>query len=74
MCIDIKPIKTQSYEWKQPPKDYLPRCPFRMIISGPSAAGKGVLTQNLIPSGQCYMGLLREYILLQWTITFWTTI
>ena len=54
MGIDIKPIKMQSYEWKQPPKDYLPRCPFRMIISGPSATGKGVLTQSLLLSDQCY--------------------
>ena len=56
MGIDIKPIKTKSYEWKQPPKEYLPRCPFRMIISGPSGTGKGVLTQNLLLSDQCYKG------------------
>ena len=55
MGIDIAPVKgTKSYGWKQPPKDYLPKCPFRLIISGPSGTGKGVLTQNLILSPECY--------------------
>ena len=53
MGVDIKPVKTKSYKWKQPGKDYLPRCPFRGIISGPSGTGKGVLTQSLILSPDC---------------------
>ena len=57
MGIDTKPVNgTKSYDWKQPPKDYLPRCPFRAIISGPSGTGKGVLTQNLLLSPECYRG------------------
>ena len=65
MGIDIAPVKgTKSYEWKQPGKDYLPTCPFRMIISGPSGTGKGVLTQNLLLSNECYMGVLRTHLLL----------
>ena len=66
MGIDIKPIKTQAYEWKQSPSLCLPRCPFRMIISGPSATGKGLLTHNLLLSPECYMGLLRANLQLQW--------
>ena len=56
MGVDIKPVKTKSYKWKQPGKDYLPRCPFRGIISGPSGTGKGVLTQSLILNPELYRG------------------
>ena len=56
MGVDIKPVKTKSYKWKQPPNDILPRCPFRGIINGPSETGKGVLTQNLFLSPECYRG------------------
>ena len=56
MGVDIKPIKTKSYDWKQSKNECLPTCPFRMIISGPSGTGKGILTQSLICSEQCYRG------------------
>ena len=74
MGIDIAPVKgTKSYEWKQPPKDYLPRCPYRLIESGPSASGKGILTQNLLLSNECYRGTIEKYIIAV-ARPIWTTI
>ena len=56
--VDIKPIKTQSYDWRQPKAEFLPPCPHgKWIISGPSGTGKGVLVQNMILNPELYRGI-----------------
>ena len=60
MGVEIKPVKTKAYKWKQPPNDILPRCPFRGITSGPSGTGKGVLVQNMILNPELYRGIYEK--------------
>ena len=62
--VDIKPIKTQSYDWKQPKAEFLPPCPHgKWIISGPSGTGKGVLVQNMILNPDLYRGIFQKSII-----------
>ena len=59
--MDIKPIKTQSFEWKQPKAEFLPRSPHgKFIVSGPSGTGKSVVVQNMILSKELYRGVYEK--------------
>lgn len=44
----IEPEKVPNYTTAQSRYDIVPRCPFRMIVCGPSGSGKSILLQQLI--------------------------
>ena len=44
----VKPAKTDSYEFAQSRRPQLPEVPFRAIVAAPSGAGKTVLLQSMV--------------------------
>ena len=44
----VRPAKTDSYEFSQSKYSQLPEVPFRAIIAAPSGAGKTVLLQSMV--------------------------
>ena len=54
--VEVTPINKKSYHYKQSPSDFLPKLSARIIISGPSSSGKGVLCANLLLNPKLYRG------------------
>ena len=46
--VSVAPIGKKTYKYKQSPSEFLPALSARIIISGPSSSGKGVLCANLL--------------------------
>ena len=54
--VDTKPIAGKSYKHVQSPSEFMPKLPARIIVSGPSGGGKGVLCLNLLLNPKLYRG------------------
>ena len=52
--VNIKPISKKAYTTKQSLSDFMPKLSARIIISGPSGTGKGVLVASLLLNPQLY--------------------
>ena len=46
--IQVKPRASKSFETRQSPTDFLHKLPARIIVSGPSGTGKGVLVFSML--------------------------
>ena len=54
--VEVAPIGKKSYKYKQSKSDFLPALSARIIVSGPSSSGKGVLVANLLLNPRLYRG------------------
>ena len=54
--VSVAPISKKTYKYKQSPSEFLPALSARIIISGPSSSGKGVLCANLLLNPKLYRG------------------
>ena len=44
----VKPVKSSKWEYEQSRFAHMPKVPYRLLVSGKSASGKGVLTVSMV--------------------------
>ena len=65
--VEVAPIGKKTYKYKQSPSDLLPKLSARIIVSGPSSSGKGVLVANLLLNPKLYRGKFdKKKLLCKW--------